>query len=82
MSARRRDADDRSKRVTKFRGHVHRLGAEPADSLHLVTTPEQRLEILLELTRRSWMLTERPVPAYERHAMPVVLRRLNDGRLD
>ena len=68
--------DDTSKRITTFPGGVHRLGAEPGDRLNVVTTPEQRLEILWELTRRSWMLTGRPVPTYERRAMPVVLRHL------
>lgn len=75
MSDSRRNANAASRRGT-FPGRVYRLGAEPADDLHLVTTPEERLEILVDLTRRSWMLTGRAIPVYERHAMPVAIRRL------
>lgn len=50
---------------------VYRLGEEPGDDLTSVTTPEQRLEVVAELTRRMRELTGRPLPAYDRAHMPV-----------
>jgi hypothetical protein len=49
---------------------VYRLGEEPADDLSALTTPEQRLAMVRVLTSRMWELTGRPVPSYERAAMP------------
>ena len=56
---------------------VFRLGEEPADDdLSAVTTAEQRLEMVAELSRRMWELTGRETPQYARAAMPVrVIRR-------
>ena len=54
---------------------VFRLGEEPRDDLTLVTTAEQRLEILRELTERAWRLTGRPFPSYSRSQMPVHVTR-------
>ena len=55
---------------------VYRLGREPGDDLSAVSTPEQRLAMVAELSRRMWELTGRPVPSYPRAAMPGrVLRR-------
>jgi hypothetical protein len=55
---------------------VFRLGEEPGDDLSAVSTPEERLVMLAELSRRMWELTGRPVPSYSRAAMPGrVLRR-------
>ena len=49
---------------------VYRLGEEPGDDLRASTTPEQRLEMVAELSRRMWELTGQPVPRYERSRMP------------
>jgi hypothetical protein len=49
---------------------VYRLGEEPGDDLSAVSTPEERLAMLVELSRRMWALTGRPVPSYPRQAMP------------
>ena len=50
---------------------VYRLGEEPGDDLSAVTTPEQRLAMVWELTARMWALTGRPWPTYTRAEMPV-----------
>lgn len=42
---------------------VYRLGREPGDDLSAVSTPEQRLAMVAELSRRMWELTGRPVPS-------------------
>ena len=49
---------------------VYRLGDEPGDDLSEVSTPEERLAMLAELSRRMWAMTGRPVPAYPRAGMP------------
>jgi len=55
---------------------VYRLGEEPGDDLSALSTPEQRLAMVTELSRRMWELTGRPMPSYPRAAMPVrILRR-------
>jgi hypothetical protein len=55
---------------------VYRLGEEPGDDLSAVSTPEQRLAMVAELSRRMWTLTGRPLPSYTRASMPGrVLRR-------
>jgi hypothetical protein len=38
------------------------------------TTPEQRLALVEELTRESWLLTGRSLPSYRRGEMPVLVR--------
>lgn len=53
-----------------MRARVFRLGEEPGDDLSATTTPEQRLEMVAELSRRMWELSGRPRPAYTRAAMP------------
>ncbi len=59
----------------RWSARVYRLGEEPGDDLSALTTPEQRLEMVAVLTRRMWELTGRPVPSYERAAMPGRVRR-------
>ena len=54
----------------RWTARVYRLGEEPGDNLSAHTTPEQRLAMVTELTRRMWELTGRPVPSYQRAAMP------------
>ena len=49
---------------------VYPLGEEPGDDLSAVSTPEERLAMVVELSRRMWTLTGRPVPSYARSAMP------------
>jgi hypothetical protein len=53
-----------------WRVRVYRLGEEPTEDLSADTTAEQRLAMLVELSRRMWSLTGRPVPAYSRADMP------------
>ena len=55
---------------------VFRLGHEPGDSLAEVTTPEQRLAMVWDLTLRMWALTGRPLPSYSRESLPVRVLRL------
>jgi hypothetical protein len=51
---------------------VFRLGEEPAsDDLSGVTTAEQRLEMVAELSRRMWELSGCETPRYARATMPV-----------
>jgi len=49
---------------------VYRLGDEPGDDLSAVSTAEERLAMLTELSRRMWALTGRQVPEYPRARMP------------
>ena len=55
---------------------VFRLGDEPADDLTESTTPQERLEILRELTDRAWRLTGRGFPSYSRREIPVRVTRI------
>lgn len=50
---------------------VYRLGEEPRDDLSAVTTPEQRFEMVQELTVWCWELGQRTFPSYTRAEMPV-----------
>ena len=63
-------------RRRELQARVFRLGDEPGDDLSATTTVEQRLEMVVELSRRMWELTGQPVPSYTRSTMPVVVRRL------
>lgn len=54
---------------------VYRLGEEPTEDLSAVTTAEQRLNLVWELTARMWGLTGRPLPTYARGEMPIVVIR-------
>ncbi|MDX2194325.1 MAG: hypothetical protein NW201_13300 [Gemmatimonadales bacterium] len=54
---------------------IFRLGAEPRDDLTAVTTPEERLEMVLTHSRSMWELTGRPFPSYTRATMPVRIIR-------
>lgn len=55
---------------------VFRLGHEPRDDLAEVTTPEQRLAMVWDLTLRMWALTGRPFPSYSRENLPGRVLRL------
>lgn len=63
-------ASDRRAARRALAVRVFRLGDEPGDDLSAVTTPEQRLEMVAELSRRMWELTGRPLPSYARADMP------------
>lgn len=54
------------------------LGEEPDENLSAVTTGEERLAMMWELSRRAWLLSGRPMPDYERATMPG--RVLRNGR--
>lgn len=60
-----------------WQARVYRLGEEPpADDLSAVTTPEQRLDMVWELTAWMWELSGQPLPSYSRSEMPIrVIRR-------
>lgn len=52
------------------------LGSEPSDDLSEVTTPEERVAMEWELSRRAWLLSGRPIPDYDRASTPGrVIRR-------
>lgn len=46
-------------------------GHEPPDDLSDSTTVAERLTMLANLSREAWALTGLPLPAYERHQIPV-----------
>ena len=64
-----RDSDIRNRRRC-WPVRLYRLGEEPGDDLSAVSTPEERLGMVAELSRRMWELTGRPMPTYPRAAMP------------
>jgi len=68
---------DRASARRNWQAHVYRLGAEPpGDDLSAITTPEQRFDMVRELTDWMWELSGRPLPSYARADMPVrVVRR-------
>jgi len=55
---------------------IFRLGEEPPDDLSECTTPEERLDILRELTERAWLLSGRAFPTYSRREIPVRVTRV------
>lgn len=55
---------------------VFRLGEEPDDDLSATTTPEERIEMVVTLTRRMVELGAFTPVAYTRSQMPIkVIRR-------
>jgi len=56
-----------------------RIGQEPGENLSRSTTPEERLEMMWDLTLEAWSLTGRPLPDYSRAETPV--RRLPPASL-
>ena len=62
-------ADRRAARQ-RITARVMRLGEEPGDDLSGVTTAEERLEMVAELSKRMWELTGKPWPSYSRSEMP------------
>ncbi|MGH7534017.1 MAG: hypothetical protein ACREMG_00380 [Gemmatimonadales bacterium] len=49
---------------------ILRLGDEPSDDLSRITTPEERLAMVWELSARMWELTGQALPSYTRATMP------------
>ena len=54
---------------------VFRPGEEPGDDLSASTTPEARIALVWELSRRMWQLTGRPWPDTPRRNLPVHIIR-------
>jgi len=54
---------------------ILRLGDEEPEDLSAITTAEERLAMVWELSARMWELTGRPIPTYERAKIPVTLVR-------
>lgn len=46
-------------------------GEETGDDLSASTTPEERIEMVWDLSRRMWLLTGRPLPHTARKDLPV-----------
>lgn len=55
--------------------HIYRLGQEPGDDLSSTSTAEERLEMLVVLSRRMWLLGGQQLPSYARSRMPVRIVR-------
>jgi len=49
----------------------YRLGEEPSDDLGDVTSAEERLEMMGQLTLEAWTLAGKPLPDYDRSEAPV-----------
>lgn len=50
---------------------IYRLGEEPGDDLSAWTTPEERVALVWELSRRMWALTGRPSPENPRRQLSI-----------
>lgn len=63
--------------VRRSRGpvRVFRLGEEPGDDLSADTTPEERIELVWELTLRMWELGGGTAPSIPRERLPVRIIR-------
>ena len=58
----------------------HRLGEEPSDDLSAVTTPVQRVAMMWGLAVSAWQIAGRPLPTYDRRALPARLFRAGTPR--
>ncbi len=56
--------------ITRFR-----LGEEPSEDLSEVTTPAERIAMMWALAESAWKVAGRPLPAYDRSAIPARLFR-------
>ncbi|HWG53508.1 MAG TPA: hypothetical protein VN677_09425 [Gemmatimonadaceae bacterium] len=69
------DVPSRSSPASSDRQHwpvrIYRLGQEPGDDLSSMSTAEERLEMLVVLSERMWLLSGRPLPSYSRSRLPV-----------
>lgn len=59
------------RRATRWPVEVHELGQDSVDDLSEITTPEDRLAMVWELTIRAWTLTGLALPSYSRSETPV-----------
>jgi hypothetical protein len=57
---------------------VYRLGEEHGDDLSALTTAEERVAMVWELSARMWELSGRTRSDYTRATTPVVVARLHD----
>lgn len=55
------------------------LHSEPDAGLSATGTAAARVALVEVLTREAWALARREVPAYPRHASPVVVRSLREA---
>jgi len=69
------DFDMPSKRV-QMTARVVPLHSQAADEARVGGTAAERLALVAELSRHSWVLTGRPFPAYARETIPVLVSRL------
>lgn len=70
------DSTGRVKRLSPAR--VFPLGQEPSGDLVLSASPEERLEMVAELSRRAWELSGNPWPSLPRSEWPVRVVKLRD----
>ena len=56
------------------------LTSDEAGDARVEGTPDERLAVLAELSRRAWQLTGRPMPQYSRRTMPVRVTTLADQK--
>ena len=54
------------------------LHSDEAGDARVGGTPDERLALLSELSRRMWALTQQPFPSYTRATMPVRLSTLRE----
>jgi hypothetical protein len=58
----------------------HRLGQEPSEDLSAVTTPAERVAMMWTLAVSAWRIAGRPLPTYDRRALPARLFRAGAPR--
>lgn len=57
---------------------VLHLGTESGDDLSAITTPDERVAMVWELTMRMWEFGGAPAPTYTRATIPVTIQRPRD----
>jgi hypothetical protein len=82
--SRRRPEDVAQRRLARagWPVSVHRLDEEPSDDLSATTTPAERIAMMAELAEAAFRVTGRPLPSYERHAIPGRLFQPGEPRPD
>ena len=63
-------------RRKKMTARVVLLHSDDVGEARVGGTAAERLALVAELSRHSWVLTGRPFPAYARETMPVLVSRL------
>lgn len=64
------DAAPPSSQQNRWPVRIGRIEDDPVDDLSGITTPEQRIQMVWDLSARMWELTGRPYPSYQRGEMP------------